>query len=75
MFDARMLTVLGCLYPQILCHLTCSFSLKMENEENVLAHLSENVIKNEPTPKQKGNKAKTGIWSNKEMDSLINPLE
>ena len=67
--------MLGWLYPQILCHLTGSFFLKMENEENVLAHLLENVIKDKPTPTQKGNKAKTRIWTNNEMDSLINPLE
>ena len=40
-------------------------ALKMENDGNILAHLSENVIKDKPIPNQTGNKAKTRIWTDK----------
>lgn len=46
----------------------------MENDENILAHLSENVIKDKPIPNQTGNKAKTRIWTNKEMGHISQTL-
>ena len=45
-------------------------SLKMANEEDVLVDLSENIIEDKPTPKRRGNKARTRRWSEEETDIL-----
>ena len=50
-------------------------SLKMANEEDVLVNLSENVVKDKPTPKRKGNKARPRRWSDGKTDILIDMFE
>ena len=50
-------------------------SLKMANEEDVLVHLSENVIEDKSTPKPKGNKVRTRRWTDEETDILIDMFE
>ena len=50
-------------------------SLMVANEEDALVDLSENVIEDNPTPKRKGNKARTRRWSDEETDILIDMFE
>ena len=47
----------------------------MANEEDVLVDLSENIIEDKSTPKQKGNKVRARRWTDEETDILIDMFE
>ena len=76
MFDARMRADSIRLFvsmDMVLRH--ALISLKMANKEDLLVDLSENVIEDRPTPKWKGNKARTWRRSEEERDILIDMFE
>ena len=76
MFDARMRADSIRLFVSMdTVSLYALISLKMANEKNVLVDLSENVIEDNPTPKRKGNNARTRRWSDEETDILIDMFE
>ena len=72
---ACVLTLLGCLYPWIWCCVTHSFLSRWQTKRTFLVDLSENVIEDRPTPKWKGNKARTWRRSEEERDILIDMFE